>query len=650
MAKITECQLLTERMSEYLEQTLAPADCRAMDRHLQTCQACRDGLDQFRAVKGVLQETYESYRLSPDFAEKTGKRLCSVSSTPLPEQLELQPVVAEVQPSWLDNFQQRMGIAPWWAISALLHVLIIALAGLVTMSIGLPSSEDAVIVITTLESRPEITSEPEKSKASLEDVLDSKHHTPPTDPMSKEASVIVVPKNILESAELGDHFETINLDRPDTQSAFGNPDAQMFYSTKGNDELEGGGGVGGLGLDDIIGMGGASSPGSGGGWGGGTGTGSGIGTGAGHGSFGNRSGGGRRLMVKRGGGSPITEGSVDRALEWLARNQEPDGRWDAAKHGASKTYDAGATGIALLAFLGAGHSEKVGKYKQNVQQGVYWLIEHMNEQGEWGPIAGKMAYVQGLATLALGEAAGMGNVKETKAAAQKAANAVEGFQRGDGGSEREAWGYHKKDINDTSVTGWQVMALKAAKVAGLQVNSAAFDGALNWINAGQNLGDLKPGDGAPSSDFVGGKMSYRGSVAEPAKGSGGIAMAAAAALCRLFIGNAKPDDVGVLGPCNMMLTNLPVNKAKDGVGGAGNYYYWYYGTFVMFQKGGEHWKTWNEALKKVLPESQRKGGPEDGSWDPSGGHADGGCRVISTALACLCMEVYYRYQKLVPDK
>ena len=142
-----------------------------------------------------------------------------------------------------------------------------------------------------------------------------------------------MPPDILAKAELGDHFETINPDRPDTHSAFGNPDAHMFHSVKGSDDAAGGGGAGGTSLEDLIGAGGASSPGSGGGWGGGVGTGVGNDKGSGRGSFGNRNGGGRRLMVKRHGGSKATENGVDAALQWLAYHQEPDGHWDAKKYG-----------------------------------------------------------------------------------------------------------------------------------------------------------------------------------------------------------------------------------------------------------------------------------------------------------------------------
>jgi hypothetical protein len=84
----------------------------------------------------------------------------------------------------------------------------------------------------------------------------------------------------------------------------------------------------------------------------------------------------------------------------------------------------------------------------------------------------------------------------------------------------------------------------------------------------------------------------------------------------------------------------------DGNGGNVDLYYWYYGTLCVFQQGGDLWKRWNEALKKALTDNQRKGGDEDGSWDPVGAYSEYWGRVGQTALGCLCLEVYYRYLPL----
>ncbi|MGK0483382.1 MAG: hypothetical protein ACJAQ3_003365, partial [Planctomycetota bacterium] len=75
-------------------------------------------------------------------------------------------------------------------------------------------------------------------------------------------------------------------------------------------------------------------------------------------------------------------------------------------------------------------------------------------------------------------------------------------------------------------------------------------------------------------------------------------------------------------------------------------YYWYYGSYAMFQMGGRHWKEWNHALKSAVIDSQRSDGSAEGSWDPAGPWGPQGGRVYSTAAMVLCMEVYYRYARL----
>jgi len=96
-----------------------------------------------------------------------------------------------------------------------------------------------------------------------------------------------------------------------------------------------------------------------------------------------------------------------------------------------------------------------------------------------------------------------------------------------------------------------------------------------------------------------------------------------------------------------LLKDLPDWKAATAnTGGDGDkgMYYWYYGTLGMFQMGKDRgWTKWNEALKPVLLENQRKGGDEDGSWDPQSWIDHYGGRVFTTAMGAMTLEVYYRY-------
>ncbi|MBI3828702.1 MAG: zf-HC2 domain-containing protein [Planctomycetes bacterium] len=656
MMAILDCNETAARFPPYAENTLAAGEKDAVNAHLRTCPHCQVALKRFNRLQDFARTALGPGVIPPEFGADTGRRLKQITSSRSPvmvEEEELEPVPV----SGLDRFLTNAGGLPWWGISVAMHVLLIALLGLITMAIGQVNDNDTVVVVANLERAVQVRPEEPKSKDQIRDALASNHDTPATDPDSTVESNIVVPPDILAKAELGDHFETVNPDRPDTHSAFGNPDAHMFHSVTGNDEPEGGGGTEGVSLsDEMIGIGGSGSPGTGGGWGGGTGTGTGVGTGSGHGSFGARTGGGRKLMVLRHGGSKATEGAVDKALEWLARHQEVDGHWDCWKYEGRQegrtqgiNGDAAVTGFAVLAFLGAGHTEKVGKYHDNVKRGVYWLIKTMEEnektcgEGRWCKNHGSN-YTQGVASLALAEAAGMSRNAEWKAAAQKAINGVVSGQIKKGNSDYEGWDYAPGGTtNDTSVTGWNVMALKSAKVAGIKVDPASLMGAMNWINSGQDLkGAPKDGD---ADYWEGGMMTYRGQVGAPPNPKN-MAMTAAAALTRLFIGGEKPTSPGVAGPCNLMKkeANLPTeDKARF------NLYYWYYGTLVMFQKGGDYWKLWNESMRKSIPNAQRKDGDFDGSWDPyfteGTGYIYGG-RVMSTSLGALVLEVYYRYLPL----
>ncbi len=631
MIKTFDCEDIVERTEPYLERKLSRHEVEAVEAHLRECSSCRDTARCFRAVHGLL----EYVQLEPNMSPTASAALSRI------EDEEAEQTAVAAAPTWYEN----LGGAPWWGVSLALHVLVIALAGLVTMAIELPKTDESVVMVTELVPRKEVKVEEEKKpeEQANRNALEPKPETPPTDKSSTEVSDIVVPPEILAKAELGDHFETINLDRPDTQSAFGNPDARMFHSVTGNDEPEGGGGMGGVGgLDDLIGVGGHASPGTGGGWGGGNGTGIGVGNGAGKGSFGSRNGGGRRLMVKRHGGNKATENAVDKALEWLARHQEADGHWNGAKYGASMAGDTALTGLATLAFLGAGHTEKVGKYKDNVQRGVKWLIAQQNAQGRiMKPGDGCNAgYNHSIGALALAEAVGMARIPETREAAQKAvAYSIEIHQLGKG-SDKLGWRYDPQDIGDISVSGWFIMQLKSAKVAGLQVDPLALEGAHRYLDT---VMVEKPN---PNDPYSGHKYGYR------TDGQGG-GIRVKSSHCNTAIGCLGRQFLGT--PIESLHGGVEYFVTKGGVPNAKapEFYFWYYGTLSTFQQGGDIWKKWNEGIKTALPAMQRVGGDEDGSWDPVGHPAGGGeawepCggRVFTTAIGAMCLEIYYRYQKL----
>ncbi|MBI3828704.1 MAG: zf-HC2 domain-containing protein [Planctomycetes bacterium] len=660
MMLVSDCPKAAERLSAYVDGSLPSEERAAIELHLNTCASCRDGVKRYRAVQSLLDGALGPKALRPDFATETGKRMHAVTSGMLPAILPQDGFDAGPEPHAAtlgERVLARLGGVPWWGISISLHLLVLVFFSLITMAIGTKPG-DSVVVLTNLERAPkfELNLDVKKEQEALRDILESKHETAATELGSDVKSKVVVPPEVLAEAQLSDHFETINPDRPDTQSAFGNPDAEMFHSATGNDGPAGGGGPGsGEGAmlsDEMIGLGGAGAAGTGGGWGGGNGNGVGIGTGAGHGSFGQRTGGGRKLLVMKHGGSAVTESAVDKALAWLARNQEVDGHWDSKKHGGAnglyeakpgdgaKQVDVAMTGMALLAFLGAGHTEKVGKYRDNVKRGIYWLIQQQADSGFLS--TPQSNYAHAIAGMALSEAAGMGKIAETVVAAQKAIDATTGKgTKVENLSERGGWAYgipeHDTISGDLSNTGWTIMFLKSARTAGLKVDTQAIAGAIRFLDACENK------DGKNANDpYSRHRYSY---AADPANKTtwetSRVQISLVGILNRQFLGTPREE--------LQKAVEWAVEKGKVPQNGKWNFqglYHIYYGTLVTFQQGGDLWKDWNKALKEVLVPSQVVGGANDGSWEPNGTYCEKWGRVGQTALSAMCLEVYYRYLPL----
>jgi len=632
-----DCEWIAEQLEAYLERTLSPNARLAFENHLKSCEACGRSVHFSNAVNGLV-----AYIDAASESSTTAHAQRSPSTAVLPD-VTADSAADAHHPSL--SVMDRLGAAPWWFVSCALHVLVIALAGLVTMAIDLPRPDDGVVMLTELQSRPTVQADEEKKTEPADNALDSKHDTPPTDPHSKDVSDIVVPPDILAKADLGDHFETINPDLPDTHSALGNPDARMFHSVTGNTEAAGGGGTGGLGMEDVIGIGGSASRGTGGGFGGGDGTGVGVGQGAGHGSFGSRTGGGRKLMVARHGGSRATENAVDKALHWLAYHQEADGHWDVVKYSGEKGGDTALTGLALLAFLGAGHTEKIGGYKDNVKRGIEWLRAKQKSNGCLASGGETCGYNHAMAGLALAEAAGMARIPETMDAAQKAVDySVNVHQCGEG-SEKMGWRYTPKEKGDISNSGWFIMQLKSAKVAGLKIPFGAFEGASAFLDTVEDKTFAADANNA----YDNGRHRYGYVSSSKTEVIERPMRSAIGCLCREFMGASREELAGgvewFMNTKGQRGGGLPT---KSDV----NLYYWYYGTLCTFQQGGDLWKRWNDALKPALVETQRNDGDDAGSWDPEKTSGPGNPfgsmwgRVGQTAFSALCLEVYYRYMLL----
>lgn len=335
----------------------------------------------------------------------------------------------------------------------------------------------------------------------------------------------------------------------------------------------------------------------------------------------------RGEVTRRGGGSILTESAVESALGWLEANQQEDGRWDASqfeagreqrvlghdRQGAGMRADTGITGLALLAFLGAGQTHYQGPHRETVQWGLEYLLRSQR-QGNLGGDSSTYAnmYCHSMALFAICEAYAMTGDQRMRPYVQRGVDYSLSSQNRSGGG----WRYRPGDQGDMSQFGWQVMALKSAALAGIDVPRGVQDRMHHFL------------DSCSSGQF-GGLASYRpGQQPSPTMTAEGL-------LCRLFL-DVSQQDPSVAEAARYIGQQLPGD-------GKPNLYYWYYATLALHQLGDERWERWNVALKREVLGLQRSQGSLAGSWDPQTVWGGYGGRVYTTSMAALCLEVYYRY-------
>lgn len=342
---------------------------------------------------------------------------------------------------------------------------------------------------------------------------------------------------------------------------------------------------------------------------------------------------GKEGLVAAGGGDGGTEGAVRMALEWLARHQDGDGSWNARNFGrhcqgarcAGKTeeeYVVATTSLALLPFLGAGHTWRDGPWKDTIRRGLTALRDRQRKDGTFDD-GRKRAYSDALATLALCEAYGLSRDESLGAVAQRSVGFWIETQNDTGGWRYEAT---SRDA-DSSVTGWVTAALSSARRAGLAVPDRTLSRARNWFR------EHTDADGI---------------VGYTSLGNGPKSLLGVGYFSQVLLG-AGPGDASLAPTADRLERALPrwPDSEDDpaGVFGVADPLHWYYGSLAAFQRGGATWKLWNDRLKEVLLAHQDRRGCAAGSWDAAGETGAKGGRVITTALCALALEVYYRYPR-----
>ncbi|GAB4386964.1 MAG: terpene cyclase/mutase family protein [Phycisphaerales bacterium] len=308
--------------------------------------------------------------------------------------------------------------------------------------------------------------------------------------------------------------------------------------------------------------------------------------------------------------TPELDRAVERGLAYLATQQQPDGSFTGGRFGRNVAI----TALACLAFMADGNLPGRGDYGDIVDRGLEFILDNCAENGL---IAADSAngpmYGHGFATLFLGEVYGMtGGGAETERSARvhaalvKAVRLIEQTQNEEGG-----WRYNPVPYDaDISVTICQIMALRSARNAGIEVDKNVIDNAVRYVRACQN------GDGG---------FRYQSDVGPSAWPR------SAAGIASLFYAGIY-DDQAIDTGLDYLVQNAMPGQTRSS---RAHYFYGhYYAVQANYLAGGEHWTTWWPAIRAELLSEQLS----DGSWlDRSVGNSYG------SAMALIILQMPKRY-------
>ena len=329
-----------------------------------------------------------------------------------------------------------------------------------------------------------------------------------------------------------------------------------------------------------------------------------------------------RLAAAR-GGSAASEKAVENGLKWIIKHQFEDGSWR-FKHGdgpcngrcrdeGTKESTTAATGLSLMALLGAGYTHERGPYQEQVKNGLDYLRSRMRVTRYGGNLAEGTMYAQAIATIALSEAYIMTRDPELKEPVQQAMTYIISAQGPRGG-----WRYNPGQPGDMTVTGWQIMALKSCQMAGFEVPSTIINNAREFLKS----------KGESGGSYYG----YQKPGIEPVPTAVGL-------LSQMYLGWEREREA------------LHTGVERIGAWGVSktDVYFNYYATQVIHHTQNEFWDVWNPEMRDYLVKTQDTKKHQAGSWFFRDKHGKVGGRLYTTAMCVMTLEVYYRYLPLYDD-
>lgn len=294
---------------------------------------------------------------------------------------------------------------------------------------------------------------------------------------------------------------------------------------------------------------------------------------------------------------PETKKAVDAALKYLAKEQAADGSWG----------NTAITGFTLLAFMSNGHVPNQGDHGKVVAAGVRHLLASAREDGYIVGARGGNMYCHGMAALALTQVYGMTGDEDVKKVTKKAIDLIIKTQNNEGG-----WRYDPSPTGaDISVTIMQVMALRGAKDAGLQVPDKVMADSIKYIN---KCYDNRTG----------------GYKYQPYSAGPGYARTAAGVCVLQLCGEYEAESI-----------KKSVDYLERLGDDRGHYWYGhYYAAHAFNQVGGKQWEDYYKKMRdKLLAPNYQQA---NGSWyDPRLEAAYGA--PYQTAIAVLILSVPTHY-------
>ncbi|GAA5508939.1 prenyltransferase/squalene oxidase repeat-containing protein [Novipirellula caenicola] len=344
---------------------------------------------------------------------------------------------------------------------------------------------------------------------------------------------------------------------------------------------------------------------------------------------------GRKQLGERFGATAESEQAVENALQWLANHQRPNGSWSfnleldpcngrcrhSKKNSDTATPSTGATGLALLAFLGAGYTHQGGKYEDVVRDGLYYLRSAAADADAGVDWQQGSMYGQGIALMAVAEALYMSRNpaneqgdSDLRELVTQAMTFTTYAQHANG-----SWGYLPGKPGDTTLTGWQVLSLLATRRNKIPLHYHTLPHARDYV----------------------------------------LSTSVDAHYAFAYKPGMKPDTTNTAIGLTLLMylgktpSETPMQQALTAMASRGpkltNVYHDYYGTLALHHSRHPGWDRWNARVRDHLVRTQSTAGHEAGSWHFPDEFGDVGGRLYTTAMSAMILEIYYRYLPLYDE-